>query len=466
VLASAATLSLFWPARRAVAAVSAAVSPPPDDEFDCEAGISKWETGWSKEKKEWCCTNLDEAFCEGSHSIVVDEETGCDNWKSGSFGPSTLQDSPEKCLDRCRKTQGCVTTNYQKVECPHKPGQEVDKGSCYLMGAACKKGRNECWDLYVLPEHERMAMGDGFTDVDGSRPQTWCSNIDEISTDPPQIEWSVWACKLKCQLDSACTGILYQPGDCSAPTSEGARMCRLLRGTCEESYRDGCWELHYKSKEDAPSATRRPTTSRHATTTPRRARPSLAQTKGTLTEDMDDEVMTRIMVEDWKSLRVGDRLKICAKSADKIEFARIHAVGPEEGSWILEEKLTFPHPKGTVVVLQDGDCPEFGVTTTEPEELPPTTTTTATTHEQFFFLTESVSAGKFDIMVDKHNCFERGDKIIFVGVGADVIYDVVDKSGWLRLDPALAYSYEAGTSVVRVIPGGDPGFCGHLEPSG
>jgi len=28
-----------------------------DTEFDCEAGLSEWEAGWSDAKKEWCCEN-------------------------------------------------------------------------------------------------------------------------------------------------------------------------------------------------------------------------------------------------------------------------------------------------------------------------------------------------------------------------------------------------------------------------
>jgi len=453
-------------------------------QFDCEAGLSMWETGWSEEKKDWCCTNSDKAFCEGSKSIVVDEDTGCDNWKSGSFGPSTLQDSPEKCMDRCRITPGCTTTNYQKVECPHKPGEQVEKGSCYVMGGGgCRKGRNECWDVYVLPEHERKPMGDGFAHDEGSRPHTWCSNLDDISTAAPLVEWSVWSCKLKCQLDKDCTAILYQSGDCDGVTSEGSKSCHLLKGACKESHGDSCWDLHYKNKDDAPStsSTSRkvddaPSTSSASsssadsqkvevatssiTTTPRRARPSPAQTKGTLAEDMDAEVLNLITVEDWKSLRVGDRLKICAKTADKIEFSTIHAVGPEEGQWILDEKLALPHQKGTHVVLQDGDCPELEMTTTE-EELPSTVTETTTTHNALFSLTQPVSAGKFDIMVDRQDCFEIGDTISFVRK-PDVRYQIVDK-GSLRLDKALVESYAAGASVMRISAGGNPAFCGPFE---
>jgi hypothetical protein len=450
---------------------------PDTCKFDCEAGLSNWETGWSKEKKDWCCTHTDDAFCEGSNSIVVDRDTGCDNWKTGSFGPSTLQDSPEKCLDKCRGTPGCTTTNYQKVECPHKPGEQVEKGSCYVMGPSCRKGRNECWDVHVLPEHERMAMSDGFTHPNSSKPRTWCSNMDDIAKDPPQVEWSVWSCKLKCQLDNHCTGIVYQPGDCSGATSAGAKHCRLLRGPCEETFVDGCWELHNK-KEDAsttsPPTTPTTPTTKQTTTSPattssttRRPTPEPAQIKGTLTKDMDNEVMNLITVEDWKSLRVGDRLKICGRSADKVEISRIHAVGPKNGQWLLDEKLDFPHVKGTEVVLEGGDCPSFdeektledGTTT---EELPSTVTHTTTTHHALFSLTRAVIAGSLDIFVDKQECFEIGDEISFIGKGETDIYNIVDK-GSLRLHQKLVESYEAGTSVIRRHAGGNPAHCGSFE---
>merc|ERR1712039_706017 len=28
---------------------------PAGEAYDCKAGVSKWETGWSETKKAWCC---------------------------------------------------------------------------------------------------------------------------------------------------------------------------------------------------------------------------------------------------------------------------------------------------------------------------------------------------------------------------------------------------------------------------
>ena len=51
-------------------------TPPPEASskpYDCDAGYSNWEAGWSDDKKEWCCTN-EQKGCPGEQEEAGDEE--------------------------------------------------------------------------------------------------------------------------------------------------------------------------------------------------------------------------------------------------------------------------------------------------------------------------------------------------------------------------------------------------------
>ncbi|CAK0874493.1 unnamed protein product [Prorocentrum cordatum] len=47
--------------------------------FDCVAGLPAWERGWSEEKKEWCCLNKNTSTCK----FHFDCEAGFDRWEQG-----------------------------------------------------------------------------------------------------------------------------------------------------------------------------------------------------------------------------------------------------------------------------------------------------------------------------------------------------------------------------------------------
>jgi len=56
--------------------------------YDCNAGLAKWEDGWSVEKKTWCCDHTGRG-CEGGHARAeaYDCNAGFANWKEGWSGP-------------------------------------------------------------------------------------------------------------------------------------------------------------------------------------------------------------------------------------------------------------------------------------------------------------------------------------------------------------------------------------------
>ncbi|CAK0837205.1 unnamed protein product [Prorocentrum cordatum] len=52
--------------------------------FDCHAGFSNWEAGWSADKKSWCCDH-EHKGCSGT-SEPYDCEAGFNNWQAGWSG--------------------------------------------------------------------------------------------------------------------------------------------------------------------------------------------------------------------------------------------------------------------------------------------------------------------------------------------------------------------------------------------
>jgi hypothetical protein len=55
---------------------------PPSEPYDCNAGYSNWEAGWSPDKKEWCCSNK-QMGCPETSSKPYDCDAGYSNWEAG-----------------------------------------------------------------------------------------------------------------------------------------------------------------------------------------------------------------------------------------------------------------------------------------------------------------------------------------------------------------------------------------------
>merc|ERR1712037_405298 len=76
-------------------ATAEAVSEP----YDCDAGYSNWEAGWSSDKKEWCCANKNMG-CAEAVSEPYDCNAGYSNWEAG-----WSSDKKEWCCSN--KNMGC-----------------------------------------------------------------------------------------------------------------------------------------------------------------------------------------------------------------------------------------------------------------------------------------------------------------------------------------------------------------------
>lgn len=79
--------------------------------YDCTAGAAAWKTGWSDEKKEWCCTHGGTG-CPDEFNCALEYET----WQS-----SWAQDKKEYCCQHAGR--GCTSDFYDCY------GTEVDEES-------------------------------------------------------------------------------------------------------------------------------------------------------------------------------------------------------------------------------------------------------------------------------------------------------------------------------------------------
>ncbi|CAK0854556.1 unnamed protein product, partial [Prorocentrum cordatum] len=113
--------------------------------FDCAAGFSNWEAGWSPEKKAWCCDSKGVA-CEHTTSELFDCAAGFSNWEAGW--------PPEKkawCCDS--KGVACEHTTTELFDCAAglanwEAGWSPEKKAwcCDRQGVACEDTTTEPFD--------------------------------------------------------------------------------------------------------------------------------------------------------------------------------------------------------------------------------------------------------------------------------------------------------------------------------
>merc|ERR1712194_986880 len=69
--------------------------------FDCAAGVQMWETGWSPEKKAYCCSTV---------------HIGCDAWDCQQ-GDERVWPENKKAFCCPQTGQGCPTTTTPFIDC-------------------------------------------------------------------------------------------------------------------------------------------------------------------------------------------------------------------------------------------------------------------------------------------------------------------------------------------------------------
>jgi len=71
------------------------------EDFDCQAGLPKWQTGWSTAKKTWCCSNK-KLGCEEVPEKQCPGEGSCDcAWADTLGEQACLVDDGSECFCRC-----------------------------------------------------------------------------------------------------------------------------------------------------------------------------------------------------------------------------------------------------------------------------------------------------------------------------------------------------------------------------
>jgi len=128
-----------------------AVEPPSDapldteetsKPYDCEAGYSNWEAGWSEDKKAWCCDNEQKACPETSRPY--DCEAGYSNWEAG-----WSEDKQAWCCDN--EQRACSGTTSSPASDDLDPVVDPDTGDAEVPSAGAKPLGD---DSYCPPEGE------------------------------------------------------------------------------------------------------------------------------------------------------------------------------------------------------------------------------------------------------------------------------------------------------------------------
>jgi hypothetical protein len=118
---------------------TASSSPNGSEPYDCDAGYSNWEAGWSAEKKDWCCQEK-QMGCAPTTSPPFDCDAGLANAAEG-----WSDDKKTWCCDNQQK--GCDVTTSPPFDCDagfdnFKLGWSDDKKTwcCDNKQKACEDG--------------------------------------------------------------------------------------------------------------------------------------------------------------------------------------------------------------------------------------------------------------------------------------------------------------------------------------
>jgi len=106
--------------------VTSTTSTPSTSQYDCNAGFDKWESGWSNEKKAWCCVKAKRA-CPSIPEDEYDCHDGVANWKQGWSWP--------------KKAWCC---SHKQVACPPTlpPGSTTEAPAIFDCDAALGNAKN------------------------------------------------------------------------------------------------------------------------------------------------------------------------------------------------------------------------------------------------------------------------------------------------------------------------------------
>jgi len=127
--------------------------------FDCNAGLSNWQRGWSDDKKDWCClhesrgcTSFD---CTGSvHSMPSGQREWCCNHFQKGCAPEALRSPRSKCNEHCHGTASTCRQHFHWILHNIFPNQE---NACTLAYSKVQLECDACWQCSV----EEMGCEDG-----------------------------------------------------------------------------------------------------------------------------------------------------------------------------------------------------------------------------------------------------------------------------------------------------------------
>jgi len=164
--------------------------------FDCEAGLPKWKTGWSESKKEWCCENKEKG-CEDP----FDCDAGLPKWETG-----WSEEKKEWCCEHEKK--GCEAPTPApppRAPAPPPPAptppQDSPAFNCTSGNSSKWSANKKLWcyehweDQLKYMVHDCSADFDEWEDKWSDEKKSWCcENVERGCPDAPATTLAPYDC--------------------------------------------------------------------------------------------------------------------------------------------------------------------------------------------------------------------------------------------------------------------------------
>merc|ERR1711957_429153 len=110
-----------------------------ESEYDCDAGLTNFETGWSQSKQYWCCKN----HHKGCKTLQFDCDAGLATWQHG-WSPAKKEWC---CTYRQKGWNGCQALKEPEKKSKQKENhvkkREVDEKNRYEKESMVLKARKK-----------------------------------------------------------------------------------------------------------------------------------------------------------------------------------------------------------------------------------------------------------------------------------------------------------------------------------
>jgi len=128
-------------------------SPP----FDCKAGVTHWQKGWSKKKKTWCCTYFVVGCAEDAHKNPDKDTEESEDTKAKTSTSTTPPNAGDFVTDECWSKHQALPSDAQDDPTP-KNCNKFDAKFCSWLQAGSRE--KMCFPKVCVAKHLAKEIAD------------------------------------------------------------------------------------------------------------------------------------------------------------------------------------------------------------------------------------------------------------------------------------------------------------------